>query len=251
MSEGRGLPSRQEQLYEGIDEYLIEGSVLELADEEAELIEREAETPEVRASADAFYEHFDLKMDRIIGTGLRRQRTQRRLRVQVPRIARAAAIIVAVLALGISSAAAFVPAVRVAVMQLFANVGEKYAELELLFDPVPGDWRGEYYPTYIPAGYEVALVDSVADMGRVFYIRGSARYLRFYESVEAVKVNLDTEDSVVKELQIHGNRALLMFKEGGYWISWAEGTKFLMLFANETEEETVRIAESVKPISKN
>lgn len=113
-------------------------------------------------------------------------------------------------------------------------------------------WEGMYYPSYIPAEFEIESVDS--SFGRKFsvYMRdknNSDVRLIFEEMSENNEMNVDTENARVYHTKIHGSDAIVSIKEKTSAVIWSESNRILSIMMDgNNEEQILKVAESVKQI---
>ena len=168
----------------------------------------------------------------------------------VPGILRKVAVFLLVLNLGFTTAAAMVPSVRVKVMELLINIEREYTELSLRESQgasfeVPIDWKGSYFPSFIPEGYEIF---EVVDAGicSITYLNSEDQEVSFLEGTEYSSVNINTEGAKTECITIHGRPGMIALREDGdIFIAWCETDRMLILGYTGTREDAIKIAESV------
>lgn len=162
-----------------------------------------------------------------------------------------------ILCIGFTTAFASSASFRVRVFSMFKKDHGQYAAVKLQEDEqkafdVPNGWEGMYYPSYIPAEFEIESVDS--SFGREFsvYMRdknNSDVRLIFEEMSENNEMNVDTENAKVYYTEIHGNTALVSVKADLTIVSWNEQNRILsVVFDGEVEEDALKVAKSVTRI---
>ena len=174
-----------------------------------------------------------------------------------PRTMRFAVAALGILCIGLTTAFASSETFRVRVFSMFAEDHGQYTAIGLREDEqkafdVPNGWEGMYYPSYIPAEFEIESVDS--SFGREFsvYMRdknNSDVRLIFEEMSENNEMNVDTENAKVYYTEIHGNTALVSVKADLTIVSWNEQNRILsVVFDGEVEEDALKVAKSVTRI---
>lgn len=162
-----------------------------------------------------------------------------------------------ILCVGFTTAFASSASFRVRVFSMFKKDHGQYAAVKLQEDEqkafdVPNGWEGMYYPSYIPAEFEVESVESL--FGREFsvYMRdknNSDVRLIFEEMSENNEMNVDTENARVYHTKIHGSDAIVSIKEKTSSIIWSENNRILSIMMDgDNEEQILKVAESVKQI---
>ena len=176
------------------------------------------------------------------------QRTQRLQGIhQVIRFV-AAILLISFLSLGTSMA--FSPALRVTVMRLLYRVTPQYTEISLVQDEgasfdVPADWGGNYFPAHIPQDYAYYWIAGTSSIRDAVFVADGEKMMRFNENDQSVESNIDTEGYEVREIEIHGQSALLATKEGKSKIVWSEADRYFILTVTEDAETAIKIAQSV------
>ena len=162
-----------------------------------------------------------------------------------------------ILCVGFTTAFASSASFRVRMFSMFKKDHGQYAAVKLQEDEqkafdVPNGWEGMYYPSYIPAEFEVESVESL--FGREFsvYMRdknNSDVRLIFEEMSENNEMNVDTENARVYHTKIHGSDAIVSIKEKTSSIIWSENNRILSIMMDgDNEEQILKVAESVKQI---
>ncbi len=178
------------------------------------------------------------------------------IRVILPKIARAAAMLIAVIALMGGAALAASPYLRVQVMRLLTRITPEYTELRLVEDEagsfmVPADWKGTHYLSYMPEDMEIVQVTSSGGSHIVVYrgITDRNAVVNFLEGGPGGVTNVDTEDAVVLETDVRGQTATLVRKVNSLQVYWTDGAHMYMVSAKGVGEETaLQIARSVQPV---
>ena len=162
-----------------------------------------------------------------------------------------------ILCVGFTTAFASSASFRVRVFSMFKKDHGQYTAVKLQEDEqkafdVPNGWEGMYYPSCIPAEFEVESVEN--SFGREFaaYMRdknNSDVRLIFEEMSENNEMNVDTENARVYHTKIHGSDAIVSIKEKTSSIIWSENNRILSIMMDgDNEEQILKVAESVKQI---
>lgn len=174
-----------------------------------------------------------------------------------PRTMRFAVAALGILCIGLTTAFASSETFRVRVFSMFAEEHGQYTAIGLREDEqkafdVPNGWEGMYYPSYIPAEFEVESVEN--SFGREFaaYMRDRNNLdvrLIFEEMSENNEMNVDTENAKVYYTEIHGNTALVSVKTGVTIVTWNEQNRmFSVIIDGEAEKDALKVAKSVTRI---
>ena len=164
-----------------------------------------------------------------------------------------------ILCVGFTTAFASSASFRVRVFSMFKKDHGQYAAVKLQEDvqkafDVPNGWEGMYYPSCIPAEFEVESVEN--SFGREFaaYMRDRNNLdvrLIFEEMSENNEINVDTENARVYHTEIYGRDAIVSIKEKTSSIIWSENNRILsVMMDGDNEEQILKVAKSVKQIKK-
>ncbi len=220
---------------------------------EAERIE-ELMAQEPTPEEEAFFARTQQETLRVIRRTLNQKKRRHFLRHTLPRAANAAALLLLCVFLGGTAAVAAVPSVRVRVMKLLTHMQQEYTEISLVEDAsasfdVPDGWKGDFFPGYIPEGFEVAwmsLATPTIDWISAEYDNGG---IGFSECDENTVANVDTENAKLSYEEINGSLALVIEKGDVVQIVWVQDDRYFILDTHACgRTETMQIAKSVKRI---
>ena len=233
---------------------LISKAMREIRDEEADsLLENSPEDQR-------YLEFLETSREKRMKKMMRRLRwisLKKQFFTVAPRTMRFAVAALGILCIGLTTAFASSETFRVRVFSMFAEDRGQYTAIGLREDEqkafdVPNGWEGMYYPSYIPAEFEIESVDS--SFGREFsvYMRdknNSDVRLIFEEMSENNEMNVDTENAKVYYTEIHGNTALVSVKTGVTIVTWNEQNRmFSVIIDGEAEKDALKVAKSVTRI---
>lgn len=247
-----GFPASRSQLEEELQMAMLRLALFDDAQGEAKQLEeefdrlpidqRQALEPDPQANR-----QFLIRMSAAL-----RQRRLRRFssHVLLP-LGRAAAALVILMSLGVTTAVASNEALRSAVMQLIFSAQHTRTEVRLVpveeaVFPVPEGWRGKYFPAFIPEGYSIVRISrSEGDMHRVAYQNEEGNLLHFTENTINSTSNIDTEGAAVSKMLIHGYQGLLSQKNGISILTWSADDRYFVLSLAGDKNLALQIAESV------
>lgn len=203
-----------------------------------------------RALRDETFARFEKRQHALEKMYTRAQK-RKSLRRVMPKIIEIAACIVLLLGVATPIAVANIESIRVRVMKLLIDIQDDHTELALVEDPsasfdVPANWRGEYYPAYIPEGYALEAIDPY--FNTVQYTNAHAQSIYFDEYTDE-EANIDTENASLSYEDINGARALVIEKDG-YAIVWSANNRYFTIYTNEPRDTALQIARSVQRINK-
>ncbi len=219
-------------------------------------------TEEEKAQAQEEWLRIEAQYDRLQAEKKKRERRSK-VRAAVRKATVSAACILLVLVIGTSIAVAVSEPVRQSLNRLLISFGDGHVDISLAQtdpgeeaadaivsdsaadnDKVPDGWQGEYYPAYIPEGYELITV-MVGGKG-VEYKNAQGKTLTFDESHENDSLGLNTENVQVYTLLLSNGKEALVTETMDYCaFVWSEGNAFLTVTSREPLDETTRIVESI------
>lgn len=172
-----------------------------------------------------------------------------------PRALRTAAAACGVLCIGLTTAFASSASFRVQVYTMLAQDYGEYTAISMKATPedafdVPEEWGGDYYPSYIPDGFEMTDIYNGLDvMFYVEYRNADNIRLDFDDDPPFAESNIDTENARVYYTDIHGEQALVAVKSTHVIIVWSEYNRIFTVSIDGDDEETaLRVARSVRRI---
>ena len=157
----------------------------------------------------------------------------------------------AVLLLGVITpfAVAHIEAIRVRVMRLLIDIQEDRTNVSIQEDVsasfnVPTEWKGQYYPSYIPEGYR--LTQLLDNYSIVVYSNANGDEITFEEYNEYDEIVIDSENSYVSYGQVDGNAAFIVEKNNTK-IIWCNGS-FLFSVTASDYSTARKVAEGIELI---
>ena len=180
---------------------------------------------------------------------LLRQKVIHAAKVTLPKIVQVAACLIIAFYVTLSVAIAADHNIRVRVLEMIMNVEKQYTEISLQENNaksfhVPSEWKGTYYPAYIPDGFVIEKISSLYGLDTLECLNENM-YLSFLECGEDVSTNIDTEGALVEAILINGSPAIIAEKGGLVTIAWAYNRNYFVLQAQVGREIAIQIAESV------
>ena len=153
--------------------------------------------------------------------------------------------------IGLTTAVATVRPVRLRVLDFIAKIEESYSEISFYNDidnaVVPPEWKGKYYPVYIPELFELSHVDGLYNIA--YYNTKDHRVLQFSEYANADYSNIDIDEEKAVDITINESYGIAMADGESITITWCIDDTYLYLYLDGNLDEAKRIAESVKLIT--
>lgn len=150
--------------------------------------------------------------------------------------------------IGLTTAVATVRPVRLRILNFIAQIEENYSEISLANDIdyaiVPSEWKGKYYPSYIPASFELSLIDDFFNI--VHYTSKDDQVLEFseFENTDYSSINVYEENAI--DITINDSSGIAMSNGENTIITWCIEDTYLYLHFSGNLNEAKRIAESVR-----
>ena len=249
------LPTRDE-LAARLEEAMLRLALYDCAAAESEQIVRDfdalpSEEKQVLGQPSAAaYRRFqkDLK------ARFRRAKVQRFSRHVLLPLGKAAAALVLVLSLGISTVVASSDTLRAAVFELVFTRQATHTEIQLVENTqkafeVPAEWKGRYYPSFIPEGYKMVKIDSEdGTTSTISLINKDGHLMHCSENTLDTYTNIDTENANVKNVLIRGYKSLMSIKNGRVILVWSADERYFILNIAGDENAAIQVAESLRLI---
>ncbi|HVI41046.1 MAG TPA: DUF4367 domain-containing protein [Anaerovoracaceae bacterium] len=109
---------------------------------------------------------------------------------------------------------------------------------------LPSDWKGVYYPDYMPEGYQFAEAEAAGSSKTIAFQNNALDVLLFtQEPSEGAEVLVDKEGVETGETIIQGNSAFWTLKEGETTLMWNQYGFLFMLYGPLDLDEMIKIAE--------
>ena len=176
-------------------------------------------------------------------TGKRRQRHEQKRRF--PRCARVAAAIALLVMVSVGSAMATVHMVQIGLLKLDIQTYPERTSYSLVPSEatmnVPQEWAGDFYPAYIPEGFEFDhCYNGIAN-----YLDSNDKMLSFSENAYGTRISLDTENANLSSVLINGAEATLIEKDGWAAVVWSANNRLFTVEIDGTKDAVLRVAASV------
>lgn len=234
-------------LYEELAALKIRIAFAEIDEDELAEFDRDLSSVSEGYYSDAAQKRTLKLIERKLNKRLRRQFVSKTL----PHTLQIVTISLLLFFIGLTTAVATVRPVRLRILDFIAKIEENYSEISLFNDidnaVVPSEWKGKYYPSYIPDSFELSHVDGLLDI--VYYTSASGQVLQFseYEDNIYTNINIDKESSF--DITINVSSGLAMSDGEGTKITWCIDNTYLYLYFSGNLDEAKRIAESVRLLS--
>lgn len=150
--------------------------------------------------------------------------------------------------IGLTTAIATVRPVRLRILNYIAQIEENYSEISLANDIdyaiVPSEWKGKYFPSYIPESFKFSYIDGFYSI--VCYTSKDDRVLQFSEYAETDYSSINIGEENAFDITINDTPGVAMSNGKYTTITWCVDDTYLYLHFSGDLDETKRIAESVR-----
>lgn len=237
-------------LYEDLAALKIRIAFAEIS--EAELDEYDRELSSVSESD--YSEAAQKRALKLIERKLNKQLSKRFIRKTLPHTIQVVAITLLLFFIGLTTAVATVQPVRLKIIDFITQIEENYSAVGMTYNGndnsiVPKEWKGEYYPYYIPAEYEFSYVDELFNI--TYYAAADECILQFSEYASADYSNFSIDENNAFDITINGNSGIAMTDGENTTIAWCIDDTYLYLFFSGDLETAKLIASNVKRVRDN
>lgn len=212
---------------------------------EQEVDELVAETNPIDAGQTRQIRAMEEKVLKDIAAHTGRRRQQHEHRRRFPRGASIAAVIALLVMVSVGSAMATVHMVQIGLLKLDVQTYPERTSYSLVPSEgtmnVPQEWTGDFYPAYIPEGFEFDRCYS----SNVIYYDNDDGSLSFSEETYGSRTSLDTENANLSSVLINGAEATLIEKDGWAAVVWSANNRLFIVDIDGGKDDVLRVAASV------
>ena len=231
-------------LYEDLAALKIRIAFAEISEAELDEYDRELSSVSEFDYSDAAQKRALKLIERKLNKRLRRQFVRKTL----PHTLQLISVALLVFFIGLTTAVATVRPVRLRMLDFIAKIEERYSEISLVNDidyvVTPSEWKGKYYPSYIPAEFALSHVDDLFSIA--FYNTEDGRAFQFCEFSDTDYSSINIDEGNAFDVNINGSSGIAI-SNGEYTnITWSIDDTYLYLHFSGKLDEAKRIAESVR-----
>lgn len=114
---------------------------------------------------------------------------------------------------------------------------------------IPGEWKGDYYPSYIPDGFELLGLTDGDSSRYVLYTNECGESFEFEESENTIRFLVDTEEIDIDTADIDGMEIKRIQNKAEVMYLWSYGGKALCLRYDGDNDLAFEIVRSVRKIN--
>ena len=170
------------------------------------------------------------------------------------RILRSAAMIILIANFLLSVAVATNATIRVKAFQFLTTINSSYMKLKFEEKSerldIPADWEEDYFPAYIPEGYELTFYLPDKEFALLRYQRNIVDELSIDIMGMSVVETINVENAVIEYISIQNSIATLVSQpNNSFYVIWQMGDHFFEV-GGTSKEDVVAVAESLVPVRK-
>lgn len=164
----------------------------------------------------------------------------------------AACVFITILSLSFTTVLALSPQLQLYMSKLLVQQTDSFVTVGVRMNDaaiVPEGWAGDYFPSYIPDGFELIQIHppEFNDMPFVTYRNGD-RMLDFDEMPEYATTHLAGEEKKVSQTTVHDREAVVVEGHGYVEVAWAEFDRYFIVGLTGSADEAIAITRSVERI---
>ncbi|WP_417204726.1 DUF4367 domain-containing protein [Acetoanaerobium sticklandii] len=185
---------------------------------------------------------------------LKKQDQKRKFRSRVQLLSKRVAIFFAIALVGIFVTTMSVEAFRIKLFNIVTEVTEKYTKVSIVETEnsleSQIDWESYYLPEYITERFTYSKSENFGDIKIVFYSDAKGKEIQFSQTPVNPEYQIDTEDAVVTDVTVNGEKGILIEKEGLLTLIWTTDEKTFHIIGEIEKDEIMKMAKSLKYFSK-
>lgn len=190
---------------------------------------------------------------------LKEQKTKEKkaqTRKQLSAVSKWVALFLVVLTGGLAVTTSSVEAFKIKLFNMVSEITSQYTSLQFVEEDkmdtkaVEITWHNYLYPNYLPEGFKLTEVQEFGNTKLTYFEDGAKKRIEFSQSEDSAAFQIDTEQAQSKKVTINGNEGWLVDKDGFTTLVWKQGDLVLYLIANLSDEELLKVAESIKWVEK-
>lgn len=239
MNSNNSNNEQQELLEKALFSYVGYHHVQNL-NQELDTSRNEIETMEIPKSLDKwFYEY-----NNTLNSKYRKNKYMNIFRIVTNKVA----IIFLILVISLTILTVSVDAFRAEVFNLIIESNEKYLGIKVEEKDstiAPRELKGDYMPNYIPEGFELDSVEEYGETRIITYINKNEQKILFNKASNGTSFQIDSENSIKKDIDIKGMKAIALIKEDSNTLFWNNEESSFYIFSDIKLEELIKIAESL------
>ena len=219
---------QQKPIAEAYEDAALEAAFAALLAEEAEALMAREPTEEESLLLAQLQEDMPRQLAQI-DRMVKRHERRATLHQRTKRFLNTAAAVLAIAFLSFSTAVAVSEPLRARFAEFLTKTTEEYVELRVQVNPdaaeIPADWITDYYPAYIPDGYELTYTTISPHLSQSLYQKNDSFILYSICSSNTV-TQLNSRDAETQTIYINNMEALLISISNEYTVAYSDGLAY-------------------------
>lgn len=237
---------QQKSIAEAYEDAALEAAFASLLAEEAEALMSGEPTEEEALLLAQLQEDMPRQLEQI-GRMVKRYERRATLWQRTKNFLQTAAAVLAIAFLGLGTAVAASEPLRARFAEFLKKTTEEYVELRVQPNPdaaaIPADWIADYYPAYIPDGFELTFTTVSPRVSQAIY-RNNESYILCSICSSTTVTQLNSRDAETQTIYINSTEALLISVNNEYTVAYSDGFAYFSVTAN-TPDIAISVAESI------
>lgn len=239
------MKENENKVMESFYHYIGENHINHIA-EEFDRISADASEVAYPSTLDTWFNDYNEQ--------LKKQDQKRKFRSWVQLLSKRVAIFFAIAMVGIFVTTMSVEAFRIKLFNIVTEVTEKYTKVsigdtETSIEPQI-EWELYFAPEYIPEGYKHSKSEKFGEIKIIFYTDAIDKEIQFSQTPVNPEYQIDTEEAIVTDVAVHGEKGILVEKEGLLTLIWTADEKTFHIIGEIEKGEIIKMAESLKFFTK-
>lgn len=239
------MKENENKVMESFFHYIGENHINHIA-EEFDRLSVYASKIEYPSTLDTWFDFYNKQLEK--------QHQKRKFSSRVQLLSKRVAIFFAIAMVGIFVTTMSVEAFRIKLFNIVTEVTEKYTKVSIV-ETENGlesqiDWESYYLPEYIPERYTYSKSENFGDIKIVFYSDAKGKEIQFSQTPVNPEYQIDTEEAIVADVTVNGEKAILVEKEGLLTLIWTTDEKTFHIIGELERDEIIKMAENLKYFSK-
>ncbi len=236
------MKENENKVMESFYYYIGENHVNHIAEEFDRISADAAET----STLDAWFNDYKIQLKKLD------QKIKFISRIQL--LSKRVALFIAIALVGIFVTTMSVEAFRIKLFNIVTEVTDKHTKVSIVETETSVEpqieWELYFAPEYIPEGYNYSKSENFGEIKIIFYSNKTGKEIQFSQTPVNPEYQIDTEDAVVIEVTVNGEKGVLVEKEGLLTLIWTASEKTFHVIGEIGRAEIMKMAESLKYFSK-
>lgn len=161
------------------------------------------------------------------------------------------ALFICIILVGLTLTVTTVEAFKIPILNLLIHTTETYTNIKInsyassTAPKLPAEWDHQFYPHYIPEGFEIIKASINSANGKIIYKNENNNIILYTVCINNQDLFIDTENITSKDIMVNDSPAKLLFKNNLSTIIFNNQSSLFTLSGDISEEELITIAEHI------